>query len=219
MVALLGCALVYLQQLSYAGKTPHKDYAGMEFKDCNSCHKSEGVAPTHDSDWVRGHRLVAGRAGAKCNECHRQSWCLDCHQGGGSGDRLDVGNFGRDYKPKSHRSDFINLHPIKAKESPQQCLRCHDRTYCNECHSRFPKGSLRIKSHLPSGSGQSYIWSSEHASEARRDLQSCQACHPEGDVCLKCHGARTGAKINPHPKSFKGGNIRERSDRSCRKCH
>jgi len=220
IVALLGCALVYLQQQSYAEKTPHKEYAGMAIKDCNSCHKSEGVAPNHDSDWVRGHRIVAGRANAKCKECHQQSWCLDCHQGGGTGDDLAKDNFGRDYKPKSHRSDFISLHPLKAKDNPQQCYRCHDqKAFCNSCHSRFPAGSLHIKSHLMLGpNNQRYSFAiGEHSIEARRNLQSCAACHPEGDVCIQCHSS---GKVRPHPRNWKSGNLKDRSSgKVCLKCH
>lgn len=220
IVALLGCALVCLQQQSYAEKTSHVEYSGMEIKECSSCHKSEGVAPNHDSDWVRGHRLVAGKANSKCKECHQQSWCLDCHQGGGSGDNLTVDNFGRDYKPKSHRSDFIGLHPLKAKDSPQQCYRCHDqKSFCNSCHSRFPMGSLRIKSHLMLGpNGQQYSFAiGEHSTEARRNLQSCAACHPEGDVCIQCHSS---GKVRPHPRNWKSGNLKDRSDgKVCLKCH
>ena len=49
---------------------------------------------------------------------------------------------------------------------------------------------------------------------------SCQACHPEGDVCLTCHSAKSGLRVNPHPKGFKADRIRSRSNnRSCRVCH
>ncbi len=215
--ALLGCALVYLQQLSYAEKMSHKEYARMEIKECNDCHKTEGIAPNHDTDFIRGHRVLAGKAGNNCSQCHEQKWCLDCHQGGGNGDDLAKENFGRDSKPKSHRSDFISIHPMKAQDNPQQCYRCHEaKSFCNSCHSRFPKGSLRIKSHLRSGETQSFIWSSEHASEARRNLQSCQACHADGDVCLQCHSATKGAKVSPHPRGFKTDN---RNNKTCRVCH
>ena len=215
---LLVMSALYVQQAA-AQKQQHKEYADMKLSECNSCHKAEGVAPNHDSDFVRNHRTLASKAGKNCAECHTQSWCLDCHQGGGINADLSVDTFGRDYIPKSHRTDFVNLHPVKALDNPQSCYRCHDQKYCNACHARFPKGSMRIKSHLPSGSGQTFMWSSEHASEARRNLQSCQTCHPEGDVCLKCHSSRTGAKVNPHPKSFKGDNISSRTNKTCRVCH
>jgi hypothetical protein len=220
IAALMGCALVYLQQQSYAEKMAHKEYAKMEIKECNACHKGEGIAPNHDADFVRGHRVLASKAGNNCKECHMQKWCLDCHQGGGSGDDLGVENFRRDYKPKSHRSDFISLHPIKAQDNPQQCYRCHDaKAFCNSCHSRFPAGKLRIKSHLMLGPDhQRYSFAiGEHSIEARRNLQSCQACHPEGDVCIQCHSS---GKVRPHPRSWKAGNFKDRSNgKVCQKCH
>ena len=218
IVALLGFGLVCLQQRSYAEKkTSHAEYTKMAIRECNSCHKSEGVAPNHDADFVRGHRVLAGKAGKNCNQCHDQSWCLDCHQGGGNGNDLTQSNFGRDYKPKSHRSDFISLHPLKAVDNPQQCYRCHDQKYCTACHSRFPKGSLKIKSHNPLGNvGQQY-WAVDHSSEARRNLQSCQTCHPEGDVCIQCHSS---GKVRPHPRGWKSGNYKDRSGgKVCLKCH
>ncbi len=219
VAALLGCALVYLQQLSYAEKIAHKEYAKMAITECNSCHKGEGIAPNHTVDFVRNHPVLAGKAGSNCTECHEQKWCLDCHQGG-SGDDLSKGSSGRDSKPKSHRSDFVSLHPLKALDNPQQCYRCHEaKSFCNSCHDRFPKGSLRIKSHLMLGAnGQTTNWSvGEHASEARRNLQSCQTCHPEGDVCISCHSS---GKTRPHPRNWKSGNMKDRSNgKVCQKCH
>lgn len=215
---LLAISVLYVKQAS-AQKQQHKEYADTKLSDCNNCHKSEGIAPNHDSDFVRSHRTFAGKAESNCSQCHNQSWCLDCHQGGGINADLSTATFGRDYIPKSHRSDFVNIHQLKAQDNPQTCYRCHDQKYCNACHARFPTGSLRIKSHLPSGSGQTFIWSGEHASEARRNLQSCQSCHPDGDVCLSCHSASSGGRINPHPKSFQGGNISSRTSKTCRVCH
>ena len=218
---ILGFGLICLQQKSYAEKkTNHVEYKDTEIRECSSCHKAEGISPNHDSDFIRGHRVLASKTGNNCSQCHEQKWCLDCHKGGGSGDNLSIGNSGRDYKPKSHRSDFISIHPIKAKGNPQQCYRCHDAvSFCNSCHSRFPKSlhSDTIKSHLMTG-GSSLSATSEHATEARRNLQSCQTCHPEGDVCIKCHNSAT--RNNPHPRSWKSGNIKQRTNATmCLKCH
>jgi hypothetical protein len=222
ILAILGFGLICLQQQSYAEKkVSHAEYATMEIKECNACHKGEGIALNHDTDFVRGHRVLASKAGNNCNQCHEQKWCLDCHQGGGSGDNLAVENFKRDYKPKSHRSDFINLHPIKAQDNPQSCKRCHDVKFCSDCHSRFPAGNLRIKSHQMLGpNGQQYKFAlGEHGTEARRNLQSCQTCHPDGDVCIQCHSAKSGG-TRPHPKNWNAGNFKDRSNgKVCRQCH
>jgi len=220
IAALLGFGLICMQQRSYADKKmSHAEYAKSPIKDCNECHKGEGIAPNHGADFVRDHRVLAGKADKNCNQCHDQAWCLDCHQGGGNGENLSIGNSGRDYKPKSHRSDFISIHPLKAQDNPQQCYRCHDQKYCTACHSRFPKGSLKIKSHLMLGpNGQKYAPAlNEHSTEARRNLQSCQTCHPEGDVCIQCHSS---GRVRPHPRSWKSGNMKDRSNgKVCQKCH
>lgn len=213
--------ILYVHQ-AVAQKESHKDYAEMKISECADCHKAAGIAPNHDSDWVRGHRVVASKAVKNCDQCHAQKFCLDCHSGGGTGDDLAVEAFGRDYKPKSHRSDWIDLHGIKSTDNPQSCKRCHEPRYCNECHAKFPGGDLRIKSHRSLGSEhQAYfngINAAEHAAEARRNLQSCQACHPDGDVCIQCH--RSGG-VNPHPRSW--GSIRGvysgRASQVCLKCH
>ena len=217
---LILMSALYSQQ-AIAEKQQHKEFADMKIPECNSCHKGEGIAPNHDSDWQRSHRTVAGKGNNNCAECHTQSYCLDCHQGGGINADLSVSTFGRDYTPKSHRSDFINLHPIKAQDNPQTCYRCHDQKYCNSCHARFPKGSLRIKSHFMLGpDGQRYAPAiNEHAVEARRSLQSCQSCHPEGDVCIQCHSS---GRTNPHPRNWKGisGNFKNKAGtKVCLKCH
>jgi hypothetical protein len=220
MIMLLSS--LYVTQAT-AQKQPHKEYAEMKISECNDCHKGEGVALNHDADFVRSHRGLASRAGHNCAQCHTQSWCLDCHQGGGINADLSMATFGRDYIPKSHRSDFVSIHPIKALDNPQTCYRCHDQKFCTACHDRFPRGSLRIKSHLMLGpNGQRYAPAlNEHPIEARRNLQSCQACHPEGDVCIICHSTGTG-RANPHPRNWNAikNNIRDKAgNKVCTKCH
>ena len=217
---LILLSVLYVHQ-AVAQKQSHKEYAEMKLAECNECHKSEGVAPNHDSDWVRGHRVLASKGTKNCEQCHAQKFCLDCHSGGGTGDDLAVENFGHDYKPKSHRSDWIDIHPIKSVDNPQSCLRCHDVKYCDQCHSKFPGGNLRIKSHRPLGAtGQAYSFNTgEHAIEARRNLQSCQSCHADGDVCIQCHSS---GKTNPHPRDW-GSISKVYRDRAgvkvCLKCH
>ena len=239
---------LYVQQAS-AQKESHKDYSEMKLAECNSCHKASGVAPNHDSDWLRGHRLLAGNAMANCAACHSQAYCLDCHQGGGIDADLKTMNYKKDYVPKSHRTDWLEIHPLKSLDNPQSCLRCHDQKYCSQCHSRFRATDLQFLSHRrqfrdiklsaagpqheiftvaqcptchPGGLVPSHQWSGEHASEARRNLQACQTCHSDGDVCLKCHSARSGIKVSPHPRnwdSIKNNYQDKSSGKSCRKCH
>lgn len=237
-------------QQAVAQKESHKDYAGMKISECNSCHKGEGVALNHDADWVRGHRVVASKAGNNCSQCHDQAYCLDCHTGGGIDVNLTTQNYRRDYIPKSHRSDWLEIHPIKAHDNPQTCTRCHtEQKFCTECHSRFKPADLAFVSHRrqfrdinltsigpnhanftsamcptchAGGIVPAHQWSGDHAREARRNLQSCQTCHNGGDVCMTCHSARQGLKVNPHPRNWNAvkGNFKDKSNgRSCIRCH
>jgi hypothetical protein len=215
---LLLMSVLYVQQAA-AQKQQHREYRETKIAECNACHKAEGIAPNHDSDWVRSHRSVAGKSGSNCAQCHDQSYCLDCHKGGGINADLSAETAGRDFAPRSHRSDFITLHSLKAQDNPQTCYRCHDQKYCSQCHDRFPKGSLRIKSHLMLGPDhQKYAPAiNEHATEARRNLQSCATCHPDGDVCIQCHAS---GKVRPHPRNWRSDTMKDRSGgRVCLKCH
>ncbi|MEJ2697723.1 MAG: hypothetical protein P8013_13885 [Candidatus Sulfobium sp.] len=227
-------AMIFIFGLAAAAwaLTPHQDYKDLSFSECNACHKSNGVAFTHDESWLREHRLYAERKPRNCQDCHQQSFCLDCHTGGEIDQNLafNKSNFGADYTPKSHRTDFREIHPIKAREDPKACYRCHNaQRFCAECHNKFKPDEIAPVSHREqfssiklssigpthanfnpsqcptchlSGVFPAHTWSSAHAREARRNLASCQTCHPNGDVCMKCHSAETGLRINPHPRNW-----------------
>lgn len=223
IMALLGFGLIFVQQQSFADKKmSHQEYAKSSIKDCNECHKGEGVAPNHGADFNREHKALASRAGNNCSQCHSQAWCLDCHKGGGSGDDLTKGNAGRDYKPKTHRSDWIGMHGQKLQDNQQQCYRCHDQRYCSDCHGKLPQkfnGPPGFKSHNTNATSNSSKWGSDHASEARRNLQACQTCHENASTCKQCHSATTGG-VRPHPRNFQAGNFNDRSKgKVCLQCH
>jgi len=229
-IVFSSCILLVTASISYA-VTRHTDYAtGMELKYCNECHINNDVSPNHSSMWMREHRLLAEKSPSTCNDCHNQSFCLDCHKGGGIDRDLHISNSGGNYKPRHHRTDFREIHPIKALDDPNTCQRCHDYSrFCTECHSKFNRNDLRLLSHrrsfsdreVSSGGPQHSVftpgqcqtchpnsvlpkhqWSTSHAREARKNLSSCQTCHPQGNVCLKCHSALSGLRVNPHPRGW-----------------
>lgn len=212
-------------------QTRHTDYAtGMEIKLCNECHIINNVEPNHGSFWMNEHRYYREKLPSNCNDCHQQSFCADCHFGGGIDRDLNVSQFIADYMPKTHRTDWREIHPIKANDDPRTCYRCHDaQKFCSECHSKFNPNDLRFLSHRrgwsdlevrrggpkhaqftpamcqachPNSVLPVHNWSSSHAREARKNLATCQTCHSDGDVCFKCHSATTGLKVNPHPKNW-----------------
>jgi len=202
---------------------------------------------THGPVWAFNHRPFAKGNTYDCASCHEQDFCLECHKSGFADEQGDFGNA----MMNVHRSDFQVTHPIAARTDPQLCASCHENKFCVECHEDFAPQDLSILSHrrgfrdgtlggrhvlfsvtdcqachfvngtlsvLPSSTG----WSREHALEARKNLVTCQACHPEGDVCLRCHSARTGLRVNPHPDGWDDikGRLKRASDgRTCRKCH
>lgn len=228
---LLIILLFVLSPLAWSAVQRHTDYgSSMEIKYCNDCHISNKVEPNHGSFWIKEHRLYREKLPSNCNDCHQQSFCLDCHTGGGIDRNLDFSNSGVDYMPKSHRTDFRELHPIKAREEPRACYRCHDaKRFCEACHSKFNRNDLSVLSHRrqfsdirlstigpnhsifntsqcqtchPDSLVPSHEWTATHSKEARKNLASCQTCHPEGDVCMKCHSAVSGLKVSPHPRGW-----------------
>jgi hypothetical protein len=145
-----------------------------------------------------------------------------------------------------HRSDFHVTHPIAARTDPQLCNSCHEPKFCSDCHNDFAPADLAILSHRRGWSDgtlggahaffddtqcqgchinsvlPTHDWSNRHAREARKNLVTCQACHPEGDVCMTCHSAISGLRVNPHPSDW--GSIKDNINKAsggstCRKCH
>ena len=145
-----------------------------------------------------------------------------------------------------HRSDFLVTHPIASRSEPQRCSSCHETRFCSDCHARFSPEDLAISSHRRGFSDgtlggahagfsdsqcatchtnsvlPNHQWSAQHAREARKDLATCQACHADGETCLKCHSARSGLGANPHPANWK--EISQRLEnashgKTCRRCH
>ena len=220
-IILLSTALLLVVVCLSFARTDHREFKDVALSDCGDCHGSAGVIANHGDFFVKEHRLLAQKAGNNCADCHQQSFCLDCHKGGGIEPDLKKSLSTKgEYMPKTHRSDFISIHSIKATDNRQNCYRCHESSFCQDCHTKIRnKGSMKIKSHRPAGASQIYNWNSDHASEARRNLQSCESCHPDADVCIQCHSS---GKVNPHPRNWKSIKNRykdESKGRTCRKCH
>lgn len=220
-IILLSTAFLFVVVCLSFARTDHREYKDTKLDECQDCHREAGVITNHGAFFVTDHRLLAQKAGNNCAECHQQSFCLDCHKGGGiTTDLQKSRSRSGEYMPKTHRFDFISIHSIKAADNPQNCYRCHESSFCQDCHTNIRnKGSMKIKSHRKAGTSQIYLWNADHAAEARRNLQSCEACHPDADVCVACHS--TG-KVNPHPRNWRA--IKDKykdasKGRTCRKCH
>lgn len=220
-------------------------------KVCLQCHDDKSFIEqvefpslkTHGPMWPFNHRQKAEGKYIQCSNCHEQSYCLDCHKAGFADEQGEFTN----NMANVHRSDYHITHPIAARTDPKICASCHENRFCVDCHNTFNRADLAFSSHRRSWSDLSvsaashknfsesecqvchpnsvlptHQWSNSHAREARKNLMTCQACHPEGDVCLKCHSAISGLRVNPHPKDWgdiSGKLERASGRRTCIKCH
>jgi hypothetical protein len=199
----------------------HQEYTDKARKDrnpkattCYDCHSPSGkdgefgpyggsLHNVHTSDFYVTHPLAARTDPRLCTNCHTENrFCTDCHN-----------NFNRnDLALKSHRRSWSDLTVIFNRDTAQ-IHEAFDETQCQACH-RDENNSILIPADR---------WARGHAIEARKNLATCQACHPTGNTCIKCHSARTGLGVNPHPKGWKGS-MSDRLDRAgkgrtCAKCH
>lgn len=218
---------------------------------CRECHEDQFLydvaagLKTHGPGWALNHGMAAKSQAVMsfdCNYCHEQAFCLDCHKSGAAD---EMGRFSNNMV-NVHTADFHVTHPILARTDPRLCSKCHEAKFCSDCHSDFAPADLAMASHrrgwrdgtlggahalfspaqcqgchtdsvLPA-----HEWSNQHAREARKNLVTCQACHPDGDVCMTCHSAVSGLRVNPHPDGWDkiSDRIKDASGGStCRKCH
>jgi hypothetical protein len=203
---------------------------------------------THGPTWSLKHRLEARIDQDMCLNCHDESGkgpigCAECHTAGfvtGQGAQGDS-------MSNIHRGEFKVSHPIAARTDPQLCNTCHETSFCTDCHEGFSNQTLAIDSHRKSWSQSNnfgpthgnfalsscqtchsasvlptHTWTKKHSREARRNLSTCQSCHPQGDICTTCHSAKTGLGVSPHPKGWSkiSNNLKKASgNRTCIQCH
>lgn len=95
-------------------------------QDCARCHNDnlQPIRPkTHGASWSRIHGAYAKKNGATCTTCHRQNWCVDCHQQRDS------------IRQTMHPRNYLFYHSIEARANPARCDRCHVVNYCTSCHT------------------------------------------------------------------------------------
>ena len=177
--------------------TDHKPYRESKPDECKDCHGASGVIDYHSgSTFLKDHRLLAQKPTANCGDCHEQSYCVDCHNGGNLDADARKGLSRRgESMPTTHAADFISTHAIASRDDPNSCSRCHESTFCSDCHAKWnakPGLPYAIRPHGPtysSGGVPDPSWVASHRAQARRDLKSCEACHPSKADCsnFACH--------------------------------
>jgi hypothetical protein len=183
---------------------------------------------THTLAFRTDHKAIAGGDEKYCNNCHRQDFCLNCHNGV--------------IKPMDfHGNDYISRHAIDARKDDPKCSGCHRaQSFCLGCHERLgivdirtgagntfvPNGTRQFH---PTGWADAVVGPSHHKFEAQRNIKQCAACHRQ-ETCLECHatnGSQAGGMgkmwVNPHPPTFRGSDrclaLAERNPRVCLRCH
>jgi hypothetical protein len=202
---------------------------------CEKCHTnlaSLRPADHNRTDFVHEHKQEARLGDARCGACHSQETCIDCHNGS---DLIKVDVPGRDltsqHSPrltaidrgqgmrltKVHDLNYRFTHGIAAKGKTMECQTCHStEKFCSTCHEaggNVNQSAFKPASHAVAGFTTLGVGSGggEHARLARRDIESCAACHgSEGadPVCITCHIDPDGIKgTNPktHDPGFMSG--------------
>jgi hypothetical protein len=186
------------------------------------------VAPERSPLWqVWAEENSSGADGfrADCASCHQEDFCTGCHS---SGNVYTQEKFAQAVRGE-HWSAFHLTHPVTDRSQLNQCASCHRNDFCFDCHTQSQAGRASGPSHARTFNmglngditaihgGMSPAtncddchttgatvagfqgWAIDHANDARWHLNSCQTCHPQGDVCLNCHSAKSGAgNFNPH---------------------
>lgn len=183
---------------------------------CESCHISTAnlIPQTHKMvDFISSHKYLANQSNPNCVMCHTQNInsCETCHTGTTKLTEKNTANdFYQPYSPSNstdgekqqqinrvHDLNYRFTHGIDYKSKKLDCQTCHEiNQFCAECHdsrdSDFSMEGIVPSSHLKPnfvligrGSG-----GGEHATLARRDIETCISCHDvqgQDPTCITCH--------------------------------
>jgi hypothetical protein len=219
---------------------------------CESCHISTVnlIPQNHVTDnFIRGHKFLAQSFDANCMMCHDNSTCDECHI---STTTITENNtpddFYQPYMPSQgidgtrqqviervHELNYRYIHGIDANSKVTECQTCHQiESFCANCHTSelgdFSLGGVAPLSHIGPNFKTIGVGSGggEHAILARRDLESCTACHDVQGAdpsCIICHLDSDGIQgTNPktHVSNFmrnEQGDWHESEGSICYNCH
>lgn len=205
---------------------------------------------THGPAWALQHRPAAKGGGAECAACHEQAFCLECHKSGNADQMGALGNnmsnvHRADFRITHPLAARTDQQLCSSCHERKFCSECHDDFRAGRAGSPSHRVLFRESApfvadgfhdaveitNLGDCSGchtqavltpDTHTWARGHAREARRSLATCQACHPDGDVCITCHSVASGpARVNPHGSDWndRKGNLKSASPKTCRRCH
>jgi len=192
---LVLAALTLSASWATARAEDHRQYADAKPEECTECHQGNAVMENHGAEFLKEHKRLAQKTGNNCEQCHQQAWCSDCHHGGNLQHRMTSSLSRRgEAMPETHRADFVSTHAMKAQDDPASCTRCHQtQKFCSDCHAKQldrDRAGMSIKKHAPNSvANPDPAWIAFHKADAKRNLQSCQTCHPRKSDCsiADCH--------------------------------
>ena len=185
----------------------------------------------HTLEFRTHHSSVAANDDKYCANCHRQDFCLSCHNGV--------------VKPLDfHGNDYVSRHPIDARKDSPRCDGCHRRqTFCLGCHERLGVVDIRTgvdSAFAPIGTKRFHPpgWSDPVGGRRRQppqvagraQHQAVRRLPPSGDLPASATppnasvaGAAGKMWVNPHPPDWRGSTrcqaLADRNLRVCLRCH
>jgi len=219
---------------------------------CESCHISTvNLVPQNHmtANFIKGHKFLAESFDANCMMCHNNSTCDECHISTTTiTENNTADDFYQPYMPSQgidgtkqqviqrvHELDYRYIHGIDANSNISDCQTCHQiESFCASCHASepgdFSLGGIAPLSHIGPNFKTIGVGSGggEHAILARRDLESCTACHDVQGAdpsCITCHLDSDGIQgTNPktHVSNFmrnEQGDWHESAGSICYNCH
>jgi hypothetical protein len=203
-------------------KLSHAGHVERAKEDCAQCHqklpdpvRTRADVPTmasclacheHRADYDRGH----------CDVCHK-----------------DLARYAiKPVSDYSHVGDYVRDHARDARASVDACARCHEQSFCTDCHASTVATRIEIKA--SERVDRDFIhrndYLTRHAIEAAADPALCRRCHGSS-FCTACHSSQNLTEVaasprDPHPAgwsipgaaSFHGPAARQ-DIASCAACH
>ncbi len=207
---------------------------------CEACHTNlTNLKPMDhmNSNFLNEHRIIYDASSNtalnnNCMMCHSNFFCENCHQpvkyqGTNTPKNFYAPYYNKDQVTRTDRTslqklttahdlNYIYSHGLDARQKSFECKTCHDPVdFCAACHQNggnLPTG-LMPKSHLVTnfttfgvGTGGGV-----HADLAKRDMESCEACHSVNGAdptCIQCHVDNDGIK-GTNPKTHESGFMKD----------
>lgn len=163
--------------------------------------------PGHTPGFETEHGTAAASGQLECGACHRETFCVDCHD--------------RPSRPSFHPVDFVARHGAEAFAEMVECSECHsNEVFCRDCHTQvgIAQSGARRAGAVTTFHDAQPDWLLVHGQAARQDLEACASCHQQS-TCLRCHSAKSGWRVSPHGPGLDLDRVAEKSTMACGICH